>query len=373
MGSLPNLPNLPSESGSEQSAAAAEVAMSWRTEALWQQLKALLPGLSIEVVERTDSTNSQLLARARARPEPTAESEAALVHRSLESRAFGRRADDNAPCLLVAEQQTLGRGRQGRSWLSARGASLTFSLGLPYAPADWSGLSLAVGLALADALDPPASRSIGQPARIGLKWPNDLWLLDDPHDPRHEHGLPGRKLGGILIETVGGSAPAKGGSHRRQTVIGVGINIAPVVSPDQQAQWLENSACLHEIMPTATPPDVLLQIAQPLVMALLAFEREGFGPLMARYAARDLLDGNAVRTTSADAPTGRACGVSASGALRVDVGDRVLELTSGDVTVRLQDSPQTAPAPLDALGPPGPPEPPKDHTLPGPQTVPPVG
>lgn len=331
---------------------APDAPIAWRAELLWQQLKGLLPGLSIEVLERTDSTNTQLLGRARARPEPQAESEAALVHRSVESRAFGRRADDNAPCLLVAEQQTLGRGRQGRSWQSGRGSSLTFSLGLPYAPVDWSGLSLAVGLALADALDPPATWRPGRGPRLGLKWPNDLWLLDDPDEPGHGHGLPGRKLGGILIETVGGASSTATRSTRRQTVIGVGLNIAPVAAPEHHQQWLETMACLRELQPTATPPDVLLQIAQPLVVALLAFEREGFGPLMARYAARDLLDGQAVRTTSPEAPYGRACGVSASGALRVDVGDRVLELTSGEVSVRLQDSPPTAPAPLDALDPP---------------------
>jgi BirA family transcriptional regulator, biotin operon repressor / biotin---[acetyl-CoA-carboxylase] ligase len=187
---------------------------------------------------------------------------------------------------------------------------------------------------------------------IGLKWPNDLWLLDDPHDPRHAHGLPGRKLGGILIETVGGGAGESAGRGKRQTVIGIGLNIAPVVPPEQHAQWLETTACLRELQPTVTPPDALLQIAQPLVVALLAFEREGFGPLMARYAERDLLDGQEVRTTSPDAPFGRACGVSALGALRLDAGDRLLEITSGEVSVRLQDSPPTGPAPLDELPPP---------------------
>jgi BirA family biotin operon repressor/biotin-[acetyl-CoA-carboxylase] ligase len=60
-----------------------------------------------------------------------------------------------APALLVvAEAQTQGRGRNGRAWQSLPGASLTFSLGLPLAPADWSGLSLAVGAALADAIEP---------------------------------------------------------------------------------------------------------------------------------------------------------------------------------------------------------------------------
>ena len=92
----------------------------------------------------------------------------------------------------MAEQQTAGRGRQGKAWWSEAGASLTFSLGLPLAPGDWSGLSLAVGLALADALDPLPGAGLASPAgpppRLGLKWPNDLILLDD--GGRAPHSLP---------------------------------------------------------------------------------------------------------------------------------------------------------------------------------------
>lgn len=320
-------------------APASDGPMSWNTGQLWQQLRTLLPDIGIEVVERATSTNSQLLARARARPSPGPEAEAAMVHRSLESRAFGRRADDHQPFLLIAEQQTQGRGRQGRTWQSARGASLTFSLAVPYAPVDWSGLSLAVGLAVAEALDPPSGWTGGGP-RIGLKWPNDLWLLDDP---RGRGALPGRKLGGVLIETVATGTP----SARRQTVIGVGLNIAPLGPPEQHAAWLATCACLRELRPGLTPPEALMLVAQPLAAALVAFEREGFGPVMARYAERDLLDGRAVHTTSPDVPAGRACGVSALGALRLDVGDRVVEVTSGEVSVRLDDAPTSGAVPLD--------------------------
>ena len=89
------------------------------------------------------------------------------------ARRSGRRHGLLAPCLLVAERQTAGRGRHGRPWRSTPGASLTFSLAWPLTRADLSGLSLAVGVALADALDATAT------PRIGLKWPNDLWLVAD--------------------------------------------------------------------------------------------------------------------------------------------------------------------------------------------------
>src|SRR5450830_805677 len=94
-----------------------------------------LPGFAVEVLAQIDSTNSELMRRARA----------------------GRLE----PVLLVAEQQTAGRGRLGRQWFSEEGAtsvgaqaSLTFSIGLPLAPADWSGLSLAVGVSVVQSLHP---------------------------------------------------------------------------------------------------------------------------------------------------------------------------------------------------------------------------
>ena len=143
-------------------AAEPQAALAWGARALWQQLVPLLPGLSVEVLRSTASTNSALLERARVMPEdrrdagnPAEADQAAdvLVRRSVESAAFGRRTADLQPCLLVAEHQSAGRGRQGRAWQSVPGASLTFSLGLPLALADWSGLSLAVGVALCDALE----------------------------------------------------------------------------------------------------------------------------------------------------------------------------------------------------------------------------
>lgn len=82
----------------------------------------------MEIVPSIGSTNTELMARAR----------------------DGR----NEPVLLVTEVQTAGRGRLGRQWTSGVGDSLTFSLGMPLAPADWSGLSLAVGLSVAQSLQP---------------------------------------------------------------------------------------------------------------------------------------------------------------------------------------------------------------------------
>src|SRR5512134_364763 len=174
--------------------------IQWHSEALWSELSALLPGLSIEVVARCESTNTVLVERARrsggladAAPSRPGELEPPISGPMplAASTPLGRRAGDTQPCLLVAEQQTRGRGRWGRSWQSSAGASLTCSLALPFAPPDWSGLSLAIGVALADALD--AAGPSGEQPWIGLKWPNDLMRIE----PGAQQPPP-RKLGGIL-------------------------------------------------------------------------------------------------------------------------------------------------------------------------------
>ncbi len=268
--------------------------LRWPLEALWAQLEPLRPGLSVEALVETDSTSTRLLERAR--------------------------SGDGAPCLLVAERQTAGRGRLGRTWFSDTAASsstadglgsLTFSLGLTLAPADWSGLSLAVGVALAEALHPS----------IRLKWPNDLWLIDEAAPD-----LPGRKLGGVLIETV---ALPDGG---RYAVIGIGLNLA---RPEARPELTQAIAGWREIEPLARAPELLARMAPPLLIALGVFEQQGFAAFAKRFAARDVLAGRAVQTTDADAERGVADGVDARGALRVRTDRGELRLIdSGEVSVR---------------------------------------
>ena len=333
--------------------------LHWDTRALQQQLDPLLPGLSIEVVESAVSTNTALLERTRMalaqrappvgpsvgpdmapsvepdvgpdvapslEPDVAPSLALAVVRRSVESAAFGRRADESPavqPCLLVAEQQTAGRGRQGRAWHSAPGASLTFSLVLPMQVTNWAGLSLAVGVAVADALDPRANRD-HERVHIGLKWPNDLWLMDGEGE--------GRKLGGILIETI-----ASGMS--RLAVIGIGLNVRPMVVSDASAGF----ASLQELDQAATAPSVLHRLAQPLALALRQFERTGFSGFVERFAARDLLRGHTVRTTQPDVPEGVAQGVSLHGALLVQTAAGLQTVTSGEVSVRRVGAPATRP------------------------------
>ncbi len=258
---------------------------AWPVQVLAESMAAVLPGLAVEVLPEIDSSNTELMRRAR--------------------------AGHTGPCLLVAERQTAGRGRMGRQWQSgsvpsqpadadapAACPSLTFSLGLALAPQSWSGLSLAVGVAIARSLHP----------RLGLKWPNDIWFE-------------GRKLAGILIETA---STAQG----RYTVIGVGINIAP-----REAAGLPTPpACLHELLPGMTAPAALQQVAPALVQAVMLFEAQGFTPFRDAFAQCDVL--HAQQVTLSDGRCGTARGVDRGGGLLVHTSAGMQTVTSAEVSVR---------------------------------------
>ena len=255
---------------------------------LTSSLRRLCPDAGVEVVAQIDSTNSELMRRGPVR--------------------------DNPPTLLVALSQTAGRGRMGRAWQSQPGDGLTFSWGMHLAPTDWSGLSLAVGLALADALDPDGQWG------LRLKWPNDLcWLSAGTVC----------KLGGILIETQIGAASAETPA-RRWCVVGVGLNLrtphihSPGLAP---VGWSEVSG-----EPAPHGPAILQTCMATLVPALRAFERQGFAPLAERFAQRDALLGQTV--TLSDGRVGTALGVDAQGALKVQTAQGLQAVHSAEVSVR---------------------------------------
>ena len=249
--------------------------MNWPAEAIWEAVAPGLPGFTVEILPEIDSSNSELMRRARA----------------------GR----SEPVLLVAERQTAGRGRLGRGWASSAGESLTFSLGLPLAPADWSGLSLAVGVSVAESLHPA----------IRLKWPNDLWVQD-------------RKLGGILIETASFGEAA----GARYAVIGVGINIAA----RPRGGLSPPPAALPGLLPGGEAAETLLRLAPSLVRDIQGFEQAGFRAFQLRFEARDALRDRAV--TLSDGTAGTAHGVSEAGSLLVHTAAGLQVVSSSEVSVR---------------------------------------
>ncbi|MCZ2496878.1 biotin--[acetyl-CoA-carboxylase] ligase [Xylophilus sp. Kf1] len=248
----------------------------WPAEQIWQDLYPLLPDFSVEILPEVDSTNTELMRRARA----------------------GR----TDPVLLVAERQTAARGRLGREWIDGGGDCLTFSLGLPLAPREWSGLSLVAGVAIAESLHPD----------LGLKWPNDLWWKD-------------RKMGGILVETAGtGDVGAT-----RYVVVGLGLNI---VAPAATNPLRTPPAGLRQLTPGIGAADALGAIVPSLVRALLDFADQGFAPWQARFDARDVLRDRAVMLS--DGRQGTAAGVDSDGVLQLRTAAGREAVRSADVSVR---------------------------------------
>lgn len=236
--------------------------------------------IDLQVLAECDSTNLQLLAMAR----------------------------NGAPAgtLLLAEHQTAGRGRRGRNWYQGP-QSLAFSL-LWRLPADRpaNGLSLAIGLAVAEAL-PSAN-----PAQ--LKWPNDV-LVD------------GRKVAGILIESAGSSASGA------RYVIGIGINLGDTDSLPAEV------AAIATGLPATDRLHLLARVLDRLVVTLDEFAAHGFPALQSRWQLRNAYQDQAVNLFFAEGgdPVQGVCrGVDANGELLLETATCLQTIASGEVSLRLQ-------------------------------------
>jgi len=226
---------------------------------------------------------------------------------STNTEALAHLRDGGGPLLLSASRQTAGRGRLGRAWQSDD-AALTFSAALVLpAELDLSGLSLAVGCTVADALDAGGER-------IRLKWPNDLFL-------------DGAKLGGILIETM----PLPG--QQRGVVIGIGLNLRPLPPDVDRSAFASGHAALQALDPAASAQATLDRLAPALQGLLADFGTLGFAPLQPAFTRRDLTLGRRVRV--GDQP-GIARGVNARGELLLETAAGVAAVAAGELSLRLE-------------------------------------
>jgi BirA family biotin operon repressor/biotin-[acetyl-CoA-carboxylase] ligase len=243
----------------------------------------------LDVVWSTTSTNSTLLERAQL-PTP------------------------GLAVVQLAEHQSAGRGRRGRSWVAPLGGALCLSIGWTYEPLppDIAALSLAVGVGVRRVLE------AREPLGIGLKWPNDLVAHD-------------AKLGGILIER---RALPDGPGY---VVVGLGLNIAlPAALRAELAARGISAIHLESLGAALTDRN---QLAAALIAGLIAtlhrFGEQGFAAFAADWAAADHLQGREVRVESAGAPQhGIARGVDASGALLLETARGTLRILSAEVSVR---------------------------------------
>lgn len=221
-------------------------------------------------------------------------------------------------CLDVrsAELQHAGRGRGGRSWLSAFAGSLPLSLGwsLPAGAAS-PALSLAAGVAVWRALERFGA------GRVRLKWPNDLWLDD-------------RKVGGILVEL---RTEAGGRAH---LVIGVGLNVS--LSAQSRAAIEAGGvriAALANVCATAPSRNLLAAALVEELLAMLGeFECRGFAAFRAEWTALDAMLGRGVRVHRAgQVIEGTSRGVDEDGALLLEAGGGLQRHASGEVSLRLNE------------------------------------
>ncbi len=214
--------------------------------------------------------------------------------------------------VVLAEVQTAGKGRHGRSWLAPVGGSLTFSMywSFPDGYQSMAGLSLLVGLAVCEGL-----RKTGIDD-TQLKWPNDVYLQ-------------GRKLAGILIEVEGQIGAT---AH---CVIGMGLNVS---MPDGQYDVGQPYSDLAGYLGSA--PDrnqVAANIIEALWEMLPKFSQQGFGPFAAHWQATDLFaDKRIVLQMGEKRFVGIDRGVDASGALLVETEDGITRFHGGEVSLRGQ-------------------------------------
>ncbi len=210
-----------------------------------------------------------------------------------------------AGTVVLAEEQTAGRGRDGRTWRSPLGGVWLGILLRPPPPLPAPGvLSLRVGLVLADVVEAILGvRPTSLSGRARLKWPNDV-LVDD------------RKVAGILCES----------RWQGETLQWLGVGIGVNVANDIPAELAERAVALRDLRPVVRRIDVLDQLV-PALLRLTAHGAQLTEFECAAFARRDWLRGRQIRTPLA----GRAAGIRPDGALLVDTGAGTTMVQGGHV------------------------------------------
>jgi BirA family biotin operon repressor/biotin-[acetyl-CoA-carboxylase] ligase len=239
---------------------------------------------------------------------------ALMMHWEIDSTSseLQRHASSADLSFAMAETQTAGRGRRGRSWLSPPGLNIYLSCLKRFDAgfASLSGLSLATGVIVLRAL-----HALGiHDAR--LKWPNDVLAQ-------------GGKLAGILVELSGeyqGPCAA---------VIGIGLNLRLTDALREQAG---QPVCDLATLAHGSPPDrnrMATALITSLVQGLDQFERDGFASFVDEYADHDALRGVPLRVSDATGELdGIGAGIDARGALQLQTASGLRGIDSADVTVR---------------------------------------
>lgn len=284
--------------------------------AVWKQLQRLEADLNLSIHKVRGrgyqlAAPLELLERDQLADSPYP----VFIHESLDStNAEALREISGgvqAPFVILAEQQSAGRGRRGRKWISPFAENIYYSLVLRIdgGMRQLEGLSLIVGLAVLSSLREFGSRD------AGLKWPNDVLVGN-------------KKIAGILLELVGDPADV---CH---VVIGIGINVNMMVASDVDQSW---TSLRLEAGQAINRNELIVALGRNLQGYLIRHEAEGFAAIQAEWESNHLWQGREV-TLIAGTHTvdGVVAGVDQQGALRLNVAGQEKVFSGGELSLRLR-------------------------------------
>jgi len=213
--------------------------------------------------------------------------------------------------VCIADCQTAGRGRRGNAWLSPRGENLYLSMGLTFHGgfAVLDGLSLVLGVAVANALEKLGADS------IGLKWPNDIFLPDG-------------KLGGILVELQGELQEGV-----VQVIAGIGINVHMSRADTVDQPWTSLASSFPDQKWSRN------QIASAVINAVhdsvAIFADVGFRDFRAPWQSRDIFLGKDLYARGGQIE-GRGAGIDETGNYLLATDDGVTPVRAGEISLRVR-------------------------------------
>ena len=210
--------------------------------------------------------------------------------------------------ICIAEEQTKGRGRRGKSWISPKFKNIYFSLNSYLKKEDLSGLSIAVALSVSKVLNKINVMSL-------IKWPNDLLVGN-------------KKICGILIET------AKVGELTK-VVIGIGINVNMEYSELIDQEW---TSIKLEKKQSVDRNSIITEMINQLCITLNKFEQEEFDYFLNKFTSLDLLKDKEFTLKDKPNETFIGKGIDNKGLLIAQnlKDQRIVKFSSGEVSLKLK-------------------------------------
>lgn len=212
--------------------------------------------------------------------------------------------------IAIADGQTSGRGRRGRTWRSPRGENLYLSAGLTFHGgfSVLDGLSLVLGVAVAETLE-----ELGI-SGVRLKWPNDIFLPDG-------------KLGGVLVELQGELQEGV-----VQVVAGIGINVHMDRADDVDQPW--SSLARHSRKSKWERNQVASVLINSLLESAATFADKGFSAFRESWQARDLFKGQRIVARGGEI-AGVGCGIDEQGNYLIETETGIVSIRAGEVSLRV--------------------------------------